>query len=62
MIIGPGDFVDITATVDIVSVGRHIQDKRTDVHFAFTRVVRLLAAQDLIMVRPCAQIRSTKVD
>lgn len=50
MVISPGDFVDVTATVDIVSVGKHVRDKRTHVHFAFTRVVRLLPDKDLIEV------------
>lgn len=50
MIINPGDFVDITVTVDIVSIKKLPREKKVDVHFAFTRVVQLASAQDLLMV------------
>lgn len=50
MIINPGDFVDVTATIDIVSIGKHPREKKTNVHFAFTRVVRLISGQDLAEV------------
>lgn len=50
MVISPGDFVDVTATVDIVSVRKGLGGKTIDVHFAFTRVVRLLPNQELLNV------------
>lgn len=51
MIIEPGDFVDVTATLDIVSIGRKPKDRRTDIHFAFTRIIRLMSRDDLGKVR-----------
>lgn len=45
-----GDFVDVTAAMDIASIGRSPRERRTNVHFSFTRVVRLLAADELTQV------------
>ncbi|EIM79106.1 uncharacterized protein STEHIDRAFT_116789 [Stereum hirsutum FP-91666 SS1] len=42
-----GDFVDVTAAIEIASIGRAAKDRKTNVHFTFTRVVRLLTAYDL---------------
>lgn len=50
MIIESGDFVDVTATLDIVSIGRKPRDRRTDIHFAFTRIIRLMSRDNLVKV------------
>ncbi|EIM87298.1 uncharacterized protein STEHIDRAFT_110545 [Stereum hirsutum FP-91666 SS1] len=42
-----GDFVDVTAAIEIASIGRSIRDRKTDVHFTFTRIVRLHTAEEL---------------
>lgn len=45
-----GDFVDVTAAIDIASIGRAPKDRKTNVHFSFTRVVRLLTGDELTEV------------
>lgn len=45
-----GDFVDVTAAIDIASIGRSPKDRKTNVHFSFTRVVRLLTGDELTEV------------
>lgn len=45
-----GDFVDVTAAIDIASIGRSVRERKTNVHFSFTRVVRLLTANEMTEV------------
>lgn len=47
-----GDFVDVTAAIEIASLGRSARERKTNVHFTFTRIVRLLTAEDLDEVFP----------